>query len=776
MFMAAESQSMTSISGSVTGEHQTPVKWATIHVWNTDLSVIADDKGLFRIPSIPSGLYTIEISATGYATTSRQVKASNAESPLTIELQPSGKQLDEVLVTAQKKEENLQQVPMSISAVSAKDIKAYRLWESNDLSGIISNLYVANPGDGRNVISIRGITSTSYDPAVVTYIDGVSQFSLDSYIPQLFDVERIDVLKGPQGTLYGRNAMGGVINIITKDPVDKTSLSASLSAGSAGLQRYTLSFRTALIKNKLYFGAAGLYEGSNGFYTNNFNNSHFDKQHRTGGNFYLKYIISPQWTATLNVKALANRNNGAFTLASSIAEAFEKPFHLNQDAIGEMVDNTLNASLVIRHSGEHVNFSSQTAYQSNYRIYRKPVDGDFSPIDGVAIVNNYGHDWNKVKVFTQEFRLSSPATQSSPLKWTLGSYLFHQSIPSRQGVHFGKDAMLVGSPDTDYTIINTSKSNNYGLAFYGQLEYAFSRQFVLTGGLRYDAQQSKSEVSGEYLPDSSPSGFPTQADTSARSNYSALSPMLSFSYRPSAHTRIYISYNRGYRTGGLTQLSTDPSQPPLYPYKAEYSNNYELGMKNSFFHQRFTANLALFYNQVQDVQVPTLILPDAITVTRNAGRLKSRGFDADFKAMILPGLEAVYNIGYTHATYTNLKLSANGDAVNLDGNHQIFTPDLTSMLALQYGRSLNKAQTLRAFIRGEWFYLGKQYFDLANQQVQTSYQLLNASLGMSWKQISISYWMRNLGNTRYISYAYDFGAARLGDPQTAGVTLTVGVF
>jgi iron complex outermembrane receptor protein len=249
--------------------------------------------------------------------------------------------------------------------------------------------------------------------------------------------------------------------------------------------------------------------------------------------------------------------------------------------------------------------------------------------------------------------------------------------------------------------------------------------------------------------------------------------MLSFAYHPTEHSDIYISYNRGYRTGGLTQLSTDPSQPPLYPYKAEYSNNYELGIKNQFFQHRLTANLAIFYTQVKDAQVPTLILPDAITVTRNAGSLKSRGFEADFKALIIPGLEAAYNLGYTKAEYTNLKLSSNGSAEDLDGNRQIFTPDLTSMLALQYGRSLNRTHSVHAFIRGEWLYLGKQYFDLANQLSQSSYQLLNASLGLTWKQISLSYWMRNLTNTRYISYAYDFGAAKLGDPQVYGVTLGV---
>ncbi|HVU85553.1 MAG TPA: TonB-dependent receptor, partial [Puia sp.] len=605
MFLSAMSQTSGKISGVITDENNQPVKWATVHVWNTDLSVISNGQGAFTIQPLQPGRYTIEISAVGFAAINREVEASASGSTLNIQLRESGKQLDEVLVTARKKEEDLQHVPISISAFSSRDIAAYRLWQSRDLTGIVSNLSAANPGDGRNVISIRGITSTSYDPAVVTYIDGVSQFSLDTYIPQLFDVERIDVLKGPQSTLYGRNAMGGVINIITKSPVDKPGISAAVSVGNHGLQRYTLSLQSALVPDKLYFGAAGLYEGSNGFYTNDFDNSHFDKQHRLGGNFYLKYLINPKWSLTLNAKVLANRDNGAFTLSSGIGDAFANPFHLDQNAVGQMVDNTFNGSLVVRYSGTHFNFSSQTAYQSNYRYYKDPVDGDFSPIDGVSIINNYGHDWNRVKTITQEFRLTSPAANRSPLKWTVGSYLFHQAIPNKQGTHFGNDAMMLGSPDVNYTVINTTKNDNYGLAFYGQLQYALSKQLFITGGLRYDYQQSKAEVSGEYKPDQSPQGFPTQADTSGKTNYSALSPMLSFAYHPTEHSDIYISYNRGYRTGGLTQLSTDPSQPPLYPYKAEYSNNYELGIKNQFFQHRLTANLAIFYTQVKDAQVPT---------------------------------------------------------------------------------------------------------------------------------------------------------------------------
>jgi iron complex outermembrane receptor protein len=511
-FCITISLGQTKSSGQIQDEKGRAVAGASIHILNTEVSIMSNETGQFAIPDLPKGMYTMEISAIGFASVEKNFQLSGSREKLVISLVRSSIQLDAVVVTAEKKESNIKNVPVSITALSSNDVEAYRLWSSKDLKGIVSNMYAADPGDGRNVISIRGITSTSYDPAVVTYVDGVSQFTLDTYIPQLFDVDHIDVLKGPQGTLYGRNALGGVINIVTKKPDDEVHASLELSEGNYGLQRYSFQFNAPLVAGKLFLGAAGLYEGSNGYYTNDFNNSHFDKQHRFADNIYLKWLLNPQWSVTGNLKNLWNRDQGAFPLNPTIGSALENPYHLDQNAIGEMMDNTLNGSLLIRHTGVKMDFSSLTAYQSNYRYYKTPVDGDFSPLDIISIVNNYGNEWNRVNTWTEELRLSSATASISPLKWAAGSYLFLQRAPNKQGVHFGADAGLAGSPDSNYSIINTTKIKNQGLAFYGQLEYAFAKKFTMAGGIRYDYQQSNAEVSGFYQPDGSP-GFITQPDT-----------------------------------------------------------------------------------------------------------------------------------------------------------------------------------------------------------------------------------------------------------------------
>jgi iron complex outermembrane receptor protein len=761
------------LSGTIGDVSSRAIPRASINILNTNLGAVTDSEGRFSIASVPPGQYTLQISAIGYATIDKHITLSqdNNES-LAIQLSPSSTQLDVVIVSAQKKEEALQKIPFSISSISARQAQDYRLWDIKEVSAIVPNLYSADPGDNRNVTSIRGITTTSYDPAITTYIDGVNQFNLDTYIAQLVDVERIEILRGPQGTLYGRNAMGGVINIITKQPTNQLNGNVELSVGNYGQHRFGYSIKFPIVKDKLFAGFAGVYEGRDGFYTNQFDNTSFDRQTGATGNYFLKYLPNSKWNIALNVKHNWNRNHGTFPLVPDPVAALNDPFKLNQNAVTKMIDDIFNGSLSINHYGSGFQFSSQTAYQTNHRYYDQPIDGDFSPIDGVTIINNYGDDWNRVKAWTQEFKFSSPASTTSPLSWTIGSYLFSQDNPVKQAVHFGEDAALVGAPDKNFSLINTTEGKNRGIAFFGQATYSITEKLDLIAGLRFDYEKKELSVLGEYQKDPDPNPiFQTQPDTSATTSFNAFSPKLGIAFHPTENSNLYVSYSRGYRTGGLTQLGSDPSQPPLYPYEPEYSDNIEVGIKNNLWQNRLYLNFAAFYTRVKDAQVPTLILPDAITVTTNAGELTSKGIEMEVSSTPFKGLQAVYNFGFTDAEYKTLKLSQNGTSADLAGNKQIFTPDMTSMLALQYSYDLGTKQRLQIVVRGEWMYFGKQYFDLANNISQSPYNLLNTRFGLSARNFEIMFWGRNLSDQHYIAYAYDFGAVHLGNPKTYGVTL-----
>jgi iron complex outermembrane receptor protein len=213
----------------------------------------------------------------------------------------------------------------------------------------------------------------------------------------------------------------------------------------------------------------------------------------------------------------------------------------------------------------------------------------------------------------------------------------------------------------------------------------------------------------------------------------------------------------------------------LFKFKPEYSSSYEVGVKNDFLDSRLRLNIALFYTIVNNAQIPILVLPDGVTITKNAGDLRSKGAEAEIAITPVKNLEINYNFGYTSARYTSaavLKLNPDSSEVNLKNKRQIYTPKTTSALAIQYGCGIGSKQNLKLVIRGEWINLGSQYFDLANTIKQSSYGIFNAKFGVAAKNFEVMLWARNFGDKRYVSYAYDFGAIHLGDPRTYGVTLT----
>jgi len=677
--------------------------------------------------------------------------------------------LDKITVTAQKLEQNLQEIPVAVSHLTQPEEIRDRIWKTQDLSGIFPNLYMGHPGDGRNAIGIRGIATTSYDPAVAVYVDGVIQFDMDAYTDGMQDIERIEILRGPQGTLYGRNAMGGVINILTRQPTNETKATAGVDVGNYGLWRGHLGARTALIPGKLFLGLSGQYETLDGYFTNEFNDTPFDKKHRWMGNYYLKYLSQNNWTFTLNYKHSNSRNHGAFTLAPSIEEAMKNPFKVNQNSLTRMVDNVSNASFSIRHQGSKVDFSSQTSFQSNYLIYEDPIDGDFSPMDIVSIVNNYGKDWNKVDVLTQEIRFSSPQINNQNLSWLAGLFGYYRHDPVKQGTYFGEDAAIYGA-DPFITMINTNTGKDLGGAIFGQAEYSLTDRLSLMAGVRYDRERAKLQGRSE-LEIEGMDPIVIHPDTTGQGTYQAISPKGILSYQLNPDHLLFLSYSKGFRAGGISEVSEDPSEPALETYAPEYSDNFELGLKNEFADHRIRWNLSAFYTRVHDIQIPQMIMPEALIITRNEGKLTSKGIESELTALIGKGITFQWNGGITQAKFTDLQLADEEGNEDLSGNKQLFTPDLTSHVMAQYERTLSAAPSYRILARMEWLWLGTTYFDLANTMKQDPHHLLKGQIGVKRNSIGLTFWAKNILDTRYIDYAYEFGAAHMGDPATYGISL-----
>ena len=717
--------------------------------------------------NLAKGYYELLITAEGFASVIWKGQLDRSQE-ITILMESNAIKLDEVVVTSDKKESNILNTPGSISSINAKQIRNMRIWEISDLTGFAPNLFIANSGDNRNVTGIRGMVTTSYDQSVATYVDGVAQFNLDTYLPQLNEIESIDIIRGAQGTFYGRNAMGGVINITTKKPSNTNQINAGVQMGNYGQKRINAAVNTPIIKNKLFLGLSALHDSKNGFYTNEFLNNQFDKQQQTMLNLQLRYFLSKGWSIQADLKQYIAKNNGAFPLVNDMKELFEKPYTLSQNLTSSMRDKTGNASIVAKHKGKKTDITLQHARQRNYRYYENSLDADFSPADIVGIFNNYGKDFNTVNVMTNELRFNS--VKSSPdqaFDWSAGIYQFTQKSPTKQATVFGNDAGLFGVPDKNFSIISINKGENTGIAAYGHMSYKLNEKITLNGGMRIDRESRKLTIGSEYEKQPNPA-FPMMADTTGKSSYGAFSPKLGIQYQPNAQQLMYLSFSRGFRSGGMTSISSDPSQVPLSAYNPEFSNMFEAGIKGKDKNNQFRYAIAVFYNKVMDIQTPLLILPDAVTIIQNAGEMNSYGLEGEMEIKLSKGLSFQYAGGLTSAKYAVLDVVSNGAQVDLSGNKQVFTPSTTNYFATQYQTTVAAHELT---FRLEYNHTGKQFFDLANKIEQKAYGLVNFRSSIRTKHFDLSFWGRNLMGKKYINYAYDFGAAHLGNPRMIGVGL-----
>jgi len=680
--------------------------------------------------------------------------------------------LEPVTVTAEKREELLQKIPLAVSAITSGKIQDYRIWSVKDLTSIAPNLYVVNGGSDQPLYSIRGIFPSSLDPSVAVYIDGVLQYDAGSTMSQFYDAERIEVLRGPQGTLYGRNAMAGVINVITKKPGNRTTGFAETSFGNYNAQRYTAGIKTPLVRDRLFAGVSGFYNKSDGYFINTFDDSKFDKNHGYGGNLYLRYLPSDKWSFTLNGKAQQSSNNGAFPYALDGQLALAKPYETSQNATGEERRNFYNASLTAQHYGKYFDITSVSAYQYvNRFIYNGDWDGDWTTYD-VLGVRYFGEPTdNYAATFTQELRLSSPTDSNSPLKWTAGA--FYMNHPDRENgvtIMGAAAAVVLQDPYAPYELHTPAKLDNSGFALFGQATWSLTPRLDITAGLRYDWETKILHTETSMIKEGLPV-TPVVPPTRMEGKYKAFSPKLNMAYKLSPEALLYATYSKGFRAGGLNNRNFDPDYAA---YDPEYSNNFEMGTKTTWLDNRMTANLTVFYIDWQDMQATAFTQSSASIVIQNAGNAKSKGIELELAVRPFKGMQVDYNLGYTHGRYSRLTLPDQraGTEKDLKGNQLIMQPVVTSMLAAQYAHPLLKG--FDGMVRAEWSYLGKQYFDLENTIKQDPYSLCNIRAGVTSRNVDVVFWARNIFNEKYISYAYSSGSkmAMTGIPATYGITLT----
>jgi iron complex outermembrane receptor protein len=697
--------------------------------------------------------------------------------------------LEDVIVTANKREESIIKVNTSITSLSSKKIEDTRTWGLSGLSALVPNYNYQELGVSfQQIQAIRGIQVFSENPAVSTYIDDVNNIDILANGFAFTDIERVEVLRGPQGTLYGRNAMGGVVNIITKKPTNKTSAFGELSFGNLGLQRYSTGYKSPIIKDKLFFGMNGLYQTQEGFLKNDITGTSSTDTKLNGkavggeqnfyGNIYLKWLPTSRFNVTLNVKGQKDKsdNSGFMVSQSSDTYAFENPDRINLARIAKHERNILNTSLVAKYLGNNYTLTSISALQT--------ISFGFQDLDFPGIYHSYyngkiGELLPPQKVWSEEFRINS--NSEGKLQYTAGVYWFAQKgyEPTTNTAYelSNAEATMFGLPSGAF-LINRNRSNNSGIAGFGELSYLLTPKLKATFGLRYDHEKREAIFNG-FGDAMLLNGVVTdiKPNITANGTYSAVSPKLSLSYAINDLSNIYASFTRGFRAGGINASSLPAGVRQTF--NPEFSNNYELGFKAFLLDKKLSVGASAFLIQWKDLQFYNLVAP--FTYAReNVGDAQSAGFELEITAIPAKGLQLDGSFGYNPTEYKgfNLKRVNFGTGVEtttaIGGNSLSNAPSHTIFLGAQYEYTI--ATKLKAVVRGEVRNIGSYYTDIQNKIEQPTYTVINSRIGLTYDKYSLFFWGQNLNNERYLAFGNpdsSFGrSVRTAAPRTVGVTLS----
>ena len=784
------------------------VGFATIAVLNTNRGAVADDRGNFSLALSP-GTYQLEIKAVGFATKIEKISFPD-QVGATIILTRGTEKLDEVVVTAQKSEENIIETPISVTSIDAAKIQDTRIWELANLTGLVPNYNYAQLGSGyQQLQSIRGVQVFSDDPAVATYIDGVNALDIASNGFQLMDIERIEVLKGPQGTLYGRNAMGGVINIITKKPTNRQSGFFEASVGNLGLQRYGIGYRQPLVEDKLFMGVSGQFQRRHGYFTNDRTGTDQEGTDIDGarvgdedsyyGNFFLTWLPSDRLKATLNVKGQSDNSpegSSFFTRVDDEVTAVANPDKIFLNRLGSSERNIVNTSLDLSYYVGNFTLSSITSYQAIRTAFEEI---DFVGINTASFYDNTLGGTNPQNVFSQEFRISS-ANPEERLQYTAGAFYFNQDNGTTTGnfatVYDAGEFAPLGFDNPEIRVAAQNNGDNRGFAFFGQVSYDLTQKLTLTAGMRYDNERRETTFSTTILDDrndpiTDEDVLNALADLFIANNipeetvngdFDAFSPKLALSYQLQQNASVYASYTRGFRTGGVNPVSrTSLIDASLQTFEPETSDNFEAGYKTSLFEGRIFLAASLFHINWSDLQYVSRF-PSGDFVTNNVGDARSSGIELEVNAIPLKNLELDMSLGINDTEYNDFILGSFDFSVNepieveISGNQLAVAPAHTIFLGAQY--KIPVTGKLALVLRGEWRNIGDQYFDIENTLEQPAYSLFNTRVGCTSGWFDAFFWVQNIADERYIGFGTPittggFGRSTLmAPPRTLGVTLT----
>lgn len=669
--------------------------------------------------------------------------------------------LDAVVVKAEKRSEEAQDVPASITVLEEGDLRDMGIRNTDDLAKHVPNLEFNDFGSRRHgLMFLRGIKNLpTSEPSTGFYVDGVNYSKPYMFNFPLFDVERVEVLKGPQGTLYGRNTVGGVINVFTRDPGNEVISSAGTTFGNFEQKEVRGSWSGPLVEDRLFMGVYGMAASRDGYMENDVDTGGRNGRYQDGmaGRVKLRYLANEDWEIGMILDA-QQHEDGAYsarrTRRNSLVKAgtvgTDRRRHYSHDFEGEQKNDCWGATLNSRYETGLGTFHSITGYRDFDSD--EDIDADFSPLD--VMRKRYVQ---RDSDFSQEFRLSSPEG-NDPFKWLVGTYVFNldsqTEVTNRMGVAHASPGMKV--------VFDTDRRNT-GAAGFGQGTYTFFDKLDLTLGLRYEYEHA--EAVADQL--NTPAGGPTTrvAHTDDSMHFTALLPKLSLAWHFNDDHMIYGTISRAHRSGGFNDASAPAGKQA---YEEEYSWLYEVGLKSMFMDDRLMFNLSGFYTAIDDEQLPLFKTGTMQSYIDNAGKSYRTGVEIESRYKLTEEFDLSANFSWIEARFEEYEDPAIG--ADYAGNRVFLVPNYTYGVGLDYRHALKGQWSLvgRADVTG----VGSRYFDDGNTVEENPYDLINLRFGVEGEHLACSVWVKNIFDKEYTVFENTTaGIAEDGAPRTFGASL-----
>jgi len=655
--------------------------------------------------------------------------------------------IDEIIIDASKNNTKLQSIPIAASAISAKKIEFLKLDNLTKLNGFVPNLFMPEHGTRLNTyIYVRGIGVSKGEPSVGVYVDDIPYFDNGSVNFELFDIKKIEVLRGPQGTLYGRNTMGGLIKVYTDDPVWKHKGSFKIDYGNYNQIKAIAGYNLP-ITSKLALVSNVAYTHKDGFFTNSFDQSNVDQLDTYAGRLKGKYKISDK----ANLKFLLNyekSNQYGFPYALFDTEN-QQTGDINYNDPGKYDRDFFSTGFYFNYKAHLFDVSISASYQQLKDDYALDQDFTAQPIYFVDMIRN-----NKSGV--QELNIKSK--RNAKIKWIAGLFSFQRNLP--------KNVIAdITTPSYTMTLIKDYDQNISGGAMFGQIDYPIGK-FMLSSGIRYDMESSRMAYNYDLEMHEH---ITHKEDFVHHLNFTQVLPKFSISYAPTDNIMTYTSATKGYKAGGFNATIERAEDETFEP---EYSWNYEAGIKTSFFDRKLTANLDIFYIDWKSQQVIQSVPSGRGVMTKNAGKSESKGIEFESSYQVNENLNFGLAFGYTNATFLDYKKN---NTTDYSLNKLPLVPEYTAGFATNYNYYLQKFGIKSLTFHADYKYFGKFYWDVDNLAYQNPYTLFNANITANMKNISLGIWGKNLTNTSYNRYYFNVASIQKSFAEPAQ-PLQFGVF